>query len=187
MYSWKIASDLLHLYKVHEDLFHSLQDLLVGDYKSHIFSQMESQIHASKMLQIGLYLLKTQNLEKPVIASNIIPSITPAYWQNVHHVIYSTEQFHLLTSKVKNFYKKRLDTEINTILGQLPLKVDLRVQQEFRQQYYKNPLSFDEFLELASPSHTDFGDAAEHRFTQSPSTVSPEEKLVPERHPHPLF
>ena len=81
-----------------------------------------------------------------------------------------------MKSQVKKYYKKRLDTEIDAILGALPLKLDFRVQDEFRNQYYKQQLSFDEFLDLTSPSRTDL-DEEDHYRSQIPSPMSQAEKL----------
>jgi len=171
------ARDMLHLYEVYDDIFHSLQDILSSDYKSQVFSQIKSKINSSITLQIGINILQSHTIEKPVLASNIIPSIPPTYWENIFQIIYSTESFRHLKSKVKKYYKKRLDTEIDTILGALPLKVDLHIQEEYRKQYYKHPLSFDDFLDLTSPSRIDLGEADPFSTHQSIPPVSQAEKL----------
>ena len=69
------ALDMLHLFKAYDELFYSLQDILTSDYKSQVISQLKSIIHPLKSLQIGVHILKTQNVEKPVLASNIVSSI----------------------------------------------------------------------------------------------------------------
>ena len=171
------AHDMLHLYKAYDELFYSLQDILTSDYKSQVFSQLKSIIHPLKSLQIGVHILKSRNVEKPVLASNIVPSITPTYWENIFQIIYSTEPFRHLKSQVKKYYKKRLDTEIDAIFENLPLKVDLRIQNEFRKRYYEESLSFDDFLDLTSPSRLDLDDVDPYRSHQPPSPMTQAEKL----------
>jgi hypothetical protein len=169
--------DMFHLYEVYDELFYSLQEILTGDHKSQVFSQLKSKINSSMALQIGINILQSQTIEKPVLASNIIPSITPAYWETIFQIVYSTEQFRHLKLKVKKFYKNRLDTEIDAILGALPLKVDLHIQEEYRKQYYKHSLSFDDFLDLTIPSRMKLGEDDPFNSHQSTPPVSQAEQL----------
>ncbi len=150
--SKSVAKDIILLMQSYEEEFTEIKHILTRDYQQKISVQVQSILETKKASILGAQLLNQRKMMVPIYNSTIINSLSLEYWEKIRENSLNLEKFIAIKNKLKKFYKNHLDTRIQEELRKVPIKIDESVKKEYRKQYYREQLTFQDFLDIKEKS-----------------------------------
>ncbi|WP_371806573.1 hypothetical protein [Candidatus Lokiarchaeum ossiferum] len=150
-----VKTKLSTLFSRLDSIFSPIKNVIFEDYQSQIINDIQNQANPLQTQKIGLYFIGNQILEKSIGTAHLVSSISPDYWTKIKQILFTTDKFLPILSNLQNFYLQLLDTKIDLELSKVPMEIDDGVREEYRKIYYKQQISFADFLELNKPKKFD--------------------------------
>lgn len=153
-------------------IFEKIQKSLTEDYQSELFLGIQNLSKHSIVKDIGINLLKNKILEKPIESENIIYAIQKKYWEALLLRMNKSIKFNSVIEKLSYFHNEIINEKINAELRNIPIDIDLSVKEEYKKAYYRNPLTFSEYLNIEQEKYN------ERQFSSDqPDSFNSSEKL----------
>ena len=129
-------------------IFKEIQKSLTEDYQNELFFDIQNLSKHSVVKEIGISLLKNKILEKPIDSGSIVFALHKNYWDALLSRMIKTTKFNSAIKKLNSFQYEILNEKINEELKNIPIEIDQSVREEYRIEYYRNPLTFSEYLNI---------------------------------------
>ena len=151
--SQRESGDLLvQMFDEYHDTFNSLHNLFVSDYEIKVNVVASHLASEQTVNSFGISLLQTKTIDRPLINSTIIHSISVRYWEKLSKAILSNNSFTPVISNLTTLYNKEIDKKVDAEIKKVPFSVDQALIKKYRKQYHLTPLSFEDFLDMSKIS-----------------------------------
>ncbi len=142
----ELGKQILSINTIISKQIHPFQIFFLENYKKFIKNNIQSLIFSNKIQNIGLYYLNKKEIEKVVQTDSIVKAIPQRYWNKLTTTILKTEKYSETISGIKKFYYTYLDGLITKEIKKVPIKIDDLVLKNYKKEFYKNRLSFEEYI-----------------------------------------
>ena len=129
-------------------IFEKIQKSLTEDYQSELFLDIQNLSKNSIVKEIGINLLKNKILEKPIESESIVFALQKKYWDALLQRMIKSTKFNNIIEKLNNFHYEIINEKINEELKKIPIEIEPSVREDYKKEYYSNPLSFSEYLNI---------------------------------------
>lgn len=129
-------------------IFEKIQKSLTEDYQSELFLDIQNLSKYSIVKEIGINLLKNKILEKPIESESIVFALQKKYWDALLQRMIKSTKFNNIIEKLNNFHYEIINEKINEELKKIPIEIEPSVREDYKKEYYSNPLSFSEYLNI---------------------------------------
>jgi hypothetical protein len=134
-------------------IFKKIQKSLTEDYQNELFSDIQNLAKCSVVKEIGIRLLKNKILEKNIESENIVFALQKKYWDALLLRMIKSVKFNSTIEKLENFHYEIINEKINEELKNIPIEIDQSVREDYKKAYYRNPLTFSEYLNIEQEKH----------------------------------
>ncbi|MHA1561879.1 MAG: hypothetical protein ACTSPA_07095, partial [Promethearchaeota archaeon] len=134
-------------------IFKKIQKSLTEDYQSELFLDIKNLSKHSVVKEIGINLLKNKILEKPIESESIVFAIQKKYWDALLPRVIKSTKFNSALENLNIFHFEIINEKIMEELKNIPIEIDSSVREDYKKAYYRNPLTFSEYLNIEQKKH----------------------------------